>query len=150
MSASSRSQNRLIVFAGLPGTGKSTLAQRLAREIGAIYLRIDALEQAPVDRVAAGAHADSRNWRLQDMAVQDDTPMISVRCRTRTGQLSHIRTVDRAIRYIDTELDEPIAEQAGFRVAKQALRQVLEGKIAIDEARTSFVAALKEAKLFVA
>ena len=36
----------LIVFAGLPGTGKSTLAQRLARETGVLYLRIDALEQA--------------------------------------------------------------------------------------------------------
>jgi hypothetical protein len=87
---------------------------------------------------------------IEDMGVQDDTPMMSVRCRTRTGQLSHIRTVDRAIRYIETELDEPVAEQSGFRVAKEALHQVLEGKIAIDEARTSFVAALKEAKLLVA
>jgi len=83
------------------------------------------------------------------MAPQDDTPMASVRCWTRTGQLSHIRTVDRAIRYIDTELDEPIAEQPGFRFAKQALHQVLEGKLAIDEARTTFVAALKEAKLLM-
>jgi hypothetical protein len=83
------------------------------------------------------------------MAALDDTPMASVRCRTRTGQLSHIRTVDRAIRYIDTELDELIAQQPGIRIAKEALHQVLEGKIAIDEARTSFVAALKEAKLFV-
>jgi hypothetical protein len=83
------------------------------------------------------------------MAVQDDTPMLSVRCRTRTGQLSHIRTVDRAIRYIDTELDQPVAEQSGFRAAREALHQVLAGKIAIDEARTSFVTALKEANLFV-
>jgi hypothetical protein len=83
------------------------------------------------------------------MAAQDDTPMASVRCRTRTGQLSHIRTVDRAIRYIDTELDAPMAEQSGFRAAKAALHQVLEGKIAIDEARASFVAALKEAKVFI-
>ena len=83
------------------------------------------------------------------MAILDDTPMASVRCRTRTGQLSHIRTVDRAIRYIDTELDEPMAAQSGFRAAREALLQVLEGKIAIDEARTSFVAALKEAKVFV-
>jgi hypothetical protein len=83
------------------------------------------------------------------MAAQDDTPMATVRCRTRTGQLSHIRTVDRAIRYIDTELDEPIAAQPGFRLARETLYQVLEGRSAIDEARTSFVAALKEAKLYV-
>lgn len=36
----------LIVFAGLPGTGKSTLATALARELGATYLRIDTIEQA--------------------------------------------------------------------------------------------------------
>ncbi|MDQ7246868.1 DUF982 domain-containing protein [Dongia sedimenti] len=83
------------------------------------------------------------------MAALDDTPMASVRCRTRTGQLSHIRTVDRAIRFIDTELDERVAEQPGIRIAREALHQVLEGKLPIDEARASFVAALKEAKLFV-
>lgn len=83
------------------------------------------------------------------MAKQDDTPMASVRCLTRTGQLSHIRTVERAIRYIDTELEVPIAEQPGFRAAKGALHQVLEGKLAIDDAREFFLAALKEARLFV-
>ncbi|MBC8791559.1 MAG: hypothetical protein C6Y20_08110 [Tagaea sp. CACIAM 22H2] len=36
----------LIAFAGLPGTGKTTIAQSLAREIGAVYLRIDAIEGA--------------------------------------------------------------------------------------------------------
>jgi hypothetical protein len=83
------------------------------------------------------------------MGPLDDTPMASVRCRTRTGQLSHIRTIDRAIRYIDTELDERVAEQPGIRLAREALYQVLEGKLAVDEARTAFVAALKEAKLLV-
>lgn len=35
----------LYSFAGLPGSGKSTLAQALARELGAVWLRIDTLEQ---------------------------------------------------------------------------------------------------------
>ena len=36
----------LIAFGGLPGTGKSTLAQAIARERSATYLRIDTIEQS--------------------------------------------------------------------------------------------------------
>jgi predicted kinase len=36
----------LIVFSGLPGAGKTTVARRLARELAAVYLRIDSIEQA--------------------------------------------------------------------------------------------------------
>ena len=36
----------LIAFAGLPGTGKTTIARELAKQIAAVYLRIDTIEQA--------------------------------------------------------------------------------------------------------
>lgn len=36
----------LIVFSGLPGTGKTTIAQNLATRLGAVYLRVDTIEQA--------------------------------------------------------------------------------------------------------
>ena len=36
----------LIVLAGLPGSGKTTLARALAARIGAVHLRIDTIEQA--------------------------------------------------------------------------------------------------------
>jgi predicted kinase len=36
----------LIVFSGLPGTGKTTIARDLATKISAVYLRIDTIEQA--------------------------------------------------------------------------------------------------------
>ena len=36
----------LIVFSGLPGTGKTTISQLLARRCSATYLRMDSIEQA--------------------------------------------------------------------------------------------------------
>lgn len=36
----------LIVFGGLPGAGKTTIARALSRRLGAAYLRIDTIEQA--------------------------------------------------------------------------------------------------------
>jgi len=36
----------LFIFSGLPGAGKSTLAQRLASKLGCVYLRIDTIEQS--------------------------------------------------------------------------------------------------------
>jgi predicted kinase len=36
----------LIVFAGRPGVGKSSIARELARKTGAFWLRIDSIEQA--------------------------------------------------------------------------------------------------------
>jgi predicted kinase len=35
----------LIVFGGLPGVGKTTVAKALARELRAVYLRVDTIEQ---------------------------------------------------------------------------------------------------------
>lgn len=43
---------QLIVFSGLPGVGKSSIARELAREIEAVYLRIDSIEQALRDSEA--------------------------------------------------------------------------------------------------
>jgi predicted kinase len=36
----------LIAFSGLPGSGKTTVSQALAGRLGAVYIRIDTIEQA--------------------------------------------------------------------------------------------------------
>ena len=36
----------LLIFGGLPATGKSTLSKQIAVELGAVHLRIDTIEQA--------------------------------------------------------------------------------------------------------
>ena len=36
----------LIVFGGLPGTGKTTVAKALAQKVDAVHLRVDTIEQA--------------------------------------------------------------------------------------------------------
>ena len=46
----------LIVFGGLPGTGKTTVARALASRMGAVYLRIESLEHAFI------AAVELRRW----------------------------------------------------------------------------------------
>lgn len=54
----------LIVFGGLPGTGKTTIARELARELGAVYLRIDSIEQAIRDSVTVNRSLDDAGYRV--------------------------------------------------------------------------------------
>lgn len=60
----------LHIFAGLPGTGKSTLARQLARERDAIYLRIDTIEQAL--REAGGLADGSEGYAVAYGLAEDN------------------------------------------------------------------------------
>lgn len=69
----------LVVFGGLPGVGKTTIASRLAAEIGAVFLRIDVIEMALHDEgvevegqgyAVAYALAES-NLRLGQTVIAD-------------------------------------------------------------------------------
>lgn len=48
----------LVVFAGLPGSGKSVLARGVSDAIGATYLRSDTIEAAIVSTMSAATNPD--------------------------------------------------------------------------------------------
>jgi predicted kinase len=78
----------LIIFSGLPGVGKTTVARELAHNIGAVYLRIDSMEQAilasgiasqPLDagyRVAYAIAGD--NLRLGRTVIADSVNPLQI------------------------------------------------------------------------
>ena len=97
----------LIVFGGLPGTGKTKVAKALAQKLDAVYLRVDTIEQAlrssavlktdvgPAGYVVAYRLAED-NLRIGRVVVADSVNSLQV---TRDGWL-------------------PVAEQASTRAAE--------------------------------
>ena len=62
----------LIVFGGLPGTGKTTIARALALQLGAAYLRIDTIEQALRDCGGIRHPMDDTGYRVAYAIAADN------------------------------------------------------------------------------
>ncbi|MCC7144457.1 MAG: AAA family ATPase [Candidatus Eisenbacteria bacterium] len=60
----------LYIFSGLPASGKSTLAQAVARYRGAVYLRIDTIEQEL--RESTGIEVQAEGYRLAYRIAADN------------------------------------------------------------------------------
>jgi len=62
----------LIVVSGLPGVGKTTLARRLAAEIGAVYLRIDSIEAGLARSALAIRPAEDAGYEAAYAVAEDN------------------------------------------------------------------------------
>jgi predicted kinase len=69
----SAEQKTLIVFGGLPGTGKTTAARALAARVAAVYLRIDTIEQAlrraGIQQVGPAGYAAAEALAAENLAL---------------------------------------------------------------------------------
>jgi len=98
----------LFIFAGLPGTGKTTLSQLLAMRLGAAYLRIDTVEQALRDLCHFSVEGEgyglsyriaADNLRLGNDVVADSCNPIELTRR----EWEHI-AIDNAADFINIEV----------------------------------------------
>lgn len=62
----------LIVFGGLPGVGKTTMARALARAIGAVHVRIDSIELAIRASGVAVVSLDDAGYRVGYAVAEDN------------------------------------------------------------------------------
>jgi predicted kinase len=62
----------LIVFAGLPGTGKSSVARELAGKLDGAWLRIDSIEQAIRDSGVLPGSIDDAGYRAAFAVAGDN------------------------------------------------------------------------------
>lgn len=62
----------LIVFGGLPGSGKTTLARSLSISIQAVYLRIDTIEQAIRIAMGPSTHVGELGYRVAYEVAKDN------------------------------------------------------------------------------
>ena len=62
----------LIILAGLPGAGKTTLAKELAAQFGAVHLRIDTIEQAIRESGVRVVSLDDAGYRVAYALAEDN------------------------------------------------------------------------------
>ena len=62
----------LIAFGGLPGTGKTVIAREVAREVNAVYVRIDSIEQAIRASGVLDRTIDDAGYRVAYVIAEDN------------------------------------------------------------------------------
>jgi predicted kinase len=65
----------LIAFGGLPGTGKTVIAREVVREVNAVYVRIDSIEQAIHASGVLHKTIDDAGYRVAYVIAEDNLRM---------------------------------------------------------------------------
>ena len=106
----------LIVFAGLPGVGKTTLARGLAAQLRAVHLRIDSIEQALANcslqispagdaGYCVGYAVAGENLRLGLTVVADSVNPVEL---TRSAWRDTARRAEAPVKDVEVVCSDPI------------------------------------------
>jgi predicted kinase len=68
----STSHSTLVIFSGLPGVGKTTIARKLASEIGGVHVRIDSIEEVIRDSGALAGPMTDVGYRVAYAIAEDN------------------------------------------------------------------------------
>ena len=106
---------RLVVFAGLPGVGKSTLAREVARRADFIWLRIDTMDQAIWSSGTAPEDLKDWTYRAAQALAVDNLLLghdVLADCvndwqEARTGWASAAARADADMVWIEVACDDP-------------------------------------------
>ncbi|AYQ44452.1 MULTISPECIES: AAA family ATPase [Burkholderia cepacia complex] len=99
----------LITFSGLPGTGKSTIASRLAVRLEAVYLRIDSIEQAirTSGVLAEGAEMGGAGYAVCYRVAADN---LAIGTTVVTDSVNPLKVTRDAYRNIAARIGVPVLE----------------------------------------
>ena len=81
----------LIVFGGLPGVGETMIARELARQVGAVQVRVDSIEQAIRD---SGTLSQPGAGYRVDYAIAEDSDDGRIVSWDRQGMLPSTEAID--------------------------------------------------------
>lgn len=97
----------LIIFSGLPGSGKSTIAQKLSQEIKAVYLRVDTIEQTLRSNNASTGEIGAEGYFILYALARENLKLGST---VITDSVNDLHLIRDTYREIALSLDLPYLE----------------------------------------
>ena len=121
----------MVVFGGLPGTGKTTLARALSARLGAAYLRIDSIEQAM--RRAGVPYIGAAGYAAANALAQDNllggTPVVADSVNPVAESRLAWRQVAASAGALLAEIEIVCSDQAEHRRRVEARRPDIPGQM---------------------